>query len=87
MLSRLVLLAPMLALPAHAQERTPPELLLRRDRGDYVAPRTAPGRLDADRGYGQRYRGVYGSDGRRIGTVERNPYGGSTFRDNQGRRQ
>lgn len=77
----------MVAAPVHAQERLPPELLLRRDRDSYVAPRIPSGRTDVDRDQGQRYRGVYGSDGRRIGTIERTPYGTNTFRDNQGRRR
>lgn len=73
----------------HAQERREPDLLLRRPDRSYEAPAIprSSGRLEVDRGSEQRYRGVYDSSGRRIGTVETTPYGGTTFRDNQGIRR
>lgn len=85
---RAILLALALApITAHAQERREPDLLLRRPDGRYEAPSLPPGRYEVDRNAGSTYRGVYDSQGRRVGTVETTPYGGSTFRDNQGRRR
>jgi hypothetical protein len=79
-----------IAAPAQAQERGA-DILLRRPDGRYYAP-DIPGarrgeRLDVRPIPGTDSSAVYGSDGRRLGTIERRPHGGSTFYDRDGRRR
>jgi hypothetical protein len=74
----------------HGQTREP-DILLRRPDGRYYAP-DIPGarrgeRLEVRPVPGTDRSAVYGRDGRRIGTIERRPHGGSNFYDRDGRRR
>lgn len=67
------------------------DLLIRRPDGAWETPRVpgaAPGeRLEVRPVPGTSSSAVYGKDGRRLGTVESRPGGGSAFYDREGRRR